>query len=88
MNQELAKTKTQFKAQMEDCQEVILENDRLREQLEAQKREFQKHLQTRKDQVGVLNEGEEQASSNEEVMDLKNRAHLLSEENQVLFQQV
>ena len=70
----------------------------MRDELEIQKREFLRLVEENRDHAGVikpnLKSGEEQegdpsgagVASLDEVMELKNRAHLLTEENQVLFQ--
>ena len=91
---------------------ILLENDKLRDELEVQKREYQRIIEESKDNIGVtrankpsINIGVEGAISQERpsdsgegsnpglasvqvIMELKNRAHLLTEENQVLFQQI
>lgn len=74
----------------------MLENDQLREQLETTKREMQslvhsnfKHFDITKPNKGENGEAADfgQASQGE-IMELKNRAHLLSEENNSLLQQI
>lgn len=103
---------------MQDLEEVLIENNTLREQLEVSKRQFHAIIDRNKENIDFI-EGndkrpthirvESQSSkpgadglstytkqadmdpagiaSNEEILDLKKRCHLLSEENQVLFQQ-
>ena len=39
---------------MEDCQNVIIENDRLRDELEVQKREFLRLVEENRDHAGVI----------------------------------
>lgn len=80
LERKLESSKQKFTQQMKDCEEVLLENTNLREQLEMHKRE----------QLAALEKTFEnpEPSNTEETMDLKRRAHVLSEENQVLFQQI
>mmetsp|Transcript_13153 Transcript_13153/g.22266 ORF Transcript_13153/g.22266 Transcript_13153/m.22266 type:complete len:120 (+) Transcript_13153:470-829(+) len=73
---------------MEDQREVIQENERLY----AVEIDYLKHLKEQKELIGVIpsakgDEGKE-GQGDDEIMELKNRTHLLTEENQVLFQQV
>ena len=80
---------------MQDCKVVLEENDQLRQQLEMSKREYLRIVEDNRDHASIMRsnkaDGEEAANdnpgqaSNEEIMELKNRAHLLSEENQTLF---
>ena len=80
---------------------VVQENDQLREQLAMAKREYLRIVEENRDHASITRpnkpdgegtgaeapaggENPGQASS-EEIMELKNRAHLLSEENQTLF---
>jgi chromosome segregation ATPase len=75
---------------------VILENDQLRDQLETTKRELLRIVEENRDHADVVraNKGsdgdndEAGVASRDEIMELKNRAHLLTEENQALFQQI
>ena len=73
---------------------VVLENDQLREQLAMAKREYLRIVEENRDHASITRpnkadgEGEAPAggenpgqASSEEIMELKNRAHLLSEEN-------
>ena len=82
---------------MEESESIILENIKLREDLEVSKREYLKIVEESKSHIGVItrpNDGQNEEAdaageaSAEEIMELKNRAHILSEENQVLFQQI
>lgn len=78
---------------MEDCQGVIEENDRLREEVSVKNRELLKISKDRAahpSELGSLPEGQietedGQTGVNQVIMELKNKAHLLSEENQILF---
>jgi hypothetical protein len=69
----LESTKFKFTQQISDCEEVLIENNKLRELLEIQKRE----------QLALVEKNTEnpEPSDADEMMDLKRRAHLLSEEN-------
>lgn len=80
LERKLEQSKFKFTQQMQDCEEVLLENSKLREQLEMHKREQMAKLEK--------NSANPEPSDADETMDLKRRAHLLSEENQVLFQQI
>ena len=97
LRRDLEQTKAQFKTQLQDCQVVVLENDQLREQLAMAKREYLRIVEENRDHASIARpnkadgegagaeapaggENPGQASS-EEIMELKNRAHLLSEEN-------
>jgi len=69
----------------------------LRDELETAKREFLRIVEENRDHSDVTRanksgDGEDNdkvsLASREEIMELKNRAHLLTEENQVLFQQI
>ena len=78
---------------MEDCRVVINENDQLREQLSIKNRELLKITKERAEHAAdpnIDNEAGEDVSKNatDQWMELKQRAHLLSEENEVLFQQI
>lgn len=97
---EVAQTKFLLKTQLEDCQLVVLENEKLRDQLEIAKREHLRLVEENRDHASVVrgnkakeadgSEATDKAgvASSDEIIDLKNRAHLLSEENQALFQQI
>ena len=81
---------------MEDCRIIVNENDDLRQQLSIKNRELLRDTKERAehagDAAGLEGEdaitGEDGKSSTDQLMELKQRAHLLSEENQVLFQQI
>lgn len=71
--------------------QVVLENDQLSEQLESTKREMQalvnlnmKHVEVART-TDAMEANETGHASSAEVMELKNRAHLLTEENNLLF---
>ena len=78
----------------------MLENEKLRDQLEIAKREHLRLVEENRDHASVVRgnksrEGDGSdpndkagVASSDEIIDLKNRAHLLSEENQALFQQI
>ena len=69
-----------MRQQNEEAESVIIENDKLREQLRVKSQELQTFYKEKADHPEVLAAGDKQ-----EIIDLKNRAHLLSEENEVLF---
>lgn len=75
LHADLKNAKFLLQTQLEDCKIVILENDQLREQLETTKREY----------LSIISQGDignkDSSASMDEVMELKNRAHLLTEEN-------
>lgn len=84
---------------MEDCKAVIKENDELKERLQAKNRELLRISQERADNPvdalalggadAAVGDGQDgQTSTNQVIMELKNKAHLLSEENEILFQQI
>ena len=81
LRRELTKSRNLFKQQLGDLgrqsDTIVAENIQLREDLEVSKREYLKLIDETKNRG---NEGEE-GGSNEETMELKNRAHILSEEN-------
>ena len=83
---------------------MVMENDQLRQELEMSKREYLRIVEENRDHANVVrpNKAGGQAdgdggpgagdsaghATSDEIMELKNRAHLLSEENQTLFQKV
>lgn len=75
---------------------MVFENDQLREQLETSKRELKSivNLSSKHTEVTRPNASDENTdkknldgqATSAEIMELKNRAHLLTEENNVLFE--
>lgn len=98
MQRQLRLAQVGLKSQLEDSKFIVLENDHLREQLQTTKRELESivNLNLKHTDVTRPNQNEEgRASDNQdgsasaaEIMELKNRAHLLTEENNVLFEQI
>lgn len=82
-----------LKTHLEDSKQIVLENDQLREQLETTKREMQQlvHMNFKHSDITKPNKADDGSAaefghaSQSEIMELKNRAHLLSEENNSLL---
>lgn len=91
LNRDFEQSKMIFRQQMEDCQGVVTENNDLRAQLEVQKREYLRLVEENRDHSGVTKanknadgdavENKAGFASVDEIMELKNSAHLLTEEN-------
>ena len=84
---------------MEDCKAVIEENDQLREEVQVKNRELLRISIEKENHPGEFGsqsqgqpdkneDGSSPAGVNQVIIELKNKAHLLSEENQILFQQI
>lgn len=69
-----------MKSTLEDCKQVVSENTRLRDELETTKREYLKIVEENRDHADVTRV-EDAGANKDEFMELKNRAHLLTEEN-------
>lgn len=69
-----------MKSALEDCKQVVSENTRLRDELETTKREYLKIVEENRDHADVTRV-EDAGANKDEFMELKNRAHLLTEEN-------
>ena len=73
-----------MRSTLEDCKQVVSENNKLRDELETTKREYLKIVEENRDHNEVTRTDDSSANK-DEVMELRNRAHLLTEENQALF---
>ena len=77
-------TKFQMRSTLEDCKQVVSENNKLKDELETTKREYLKIVEENRDHNEVTRT-DDSGANKDEVMELRNRAHLLTEENQALF---
>lgn len=80
-----------LKTHLEESKILIIENDQLREQLETTKRELASLVNLNlkhSDVTRPAGKDGDQPASSAEIMELKSRAHLLTEENHVLFEQI
>jgi len=84
MERELRAKEAEVQRQAEDVKALARENEDLAQRLEVQQREYLKVVEETRDHADV-HVGKE---GSEEVRDLKERVHLLSEENQALFEHV
>ena len=88
-NEEIKVLRFQLRKQLEREKELISENDKLAEDLEIKQREHLKLLQDTRENVDLLtmvSEGGRPTSEAESYKTLKERLHLLTEENHILFE--
>lgn len=93
VERDLKNKKLEVQRQGEEMNLLIKENEELSNRLEVQQREYLKLVEETRDnadllamRTGSLKQGNE--SGVDEVKELRERVHLLTEENQVLFEQI
>jgi hypothetical protein len=88
---EIKSLRFHLKKELDREKELIAENDRLAEDLEVKHREYFKLLSETRDNADLLTllgDSSKQSENGESYKMLKERIHMLTEENHILFEQV